>query len=157
MDEVVTAEMREQEIEDRGRFEKFCDEQDKAIQTAGERVRMTKEIVMQGTRFREEVEVDGYTYVLRPLRDVEFQRVARVMVEGLRRKDLQAGEVSLDQIIDKEQAGRYLAVALMLSCDGEEWTPEEVGTLPPGVPQKLYEAGGRISGFPKPPDEGGSK
>lgn len=55
--------------------------------------------------------------------------------------------IDISKFIKDETEGNYKLVAYGLSCDGEEWTPEEVGQLPKGVPAELADEIREISEY----------
>lgn len=121
-------------------------------------VRYTRELVVKGTDFRESVEVselgEGAFLVMRPLTDSQFVEVQRTMLGDLSISALDQPTEKITGFIDREQKGKYLALSYALSLDGDEWTPEDIGHLPTGVPDKLYGRLALISGFPRPPASG---
>lgn len=117
--------------------------------------RFTKELVLKGTDFRESVGVpelgEGAFLVIRPLTDSQFVEVQKTILGDMTVSTLDRPVEKIGGLIDREQQGKYLALSYALSFDGEEWTPEDIGQLPTGVPDKLYERLALISGFPRPP------
>lgn len=118
-------------------------------------VRYTRELVLKGTDFREQVGVpelgEGAFLIIRPLTDAQFVEIQKVMLGDMTISSLEKPVEKIGGFIDREQKGKYLALSFALSFDGEEWTPEDVGLLPTGVPDKLYRRLALISGFPMPP------
>jgi len=118
-------------------------------------VKFTRELVLKGTDFRESVGVpelgEGAFLVIRPLTDSQFVEVQKVILGDMTISTLDRPAEKISGLIDREQRGKYLALSYALSIDSEEWTPEDIGQLPTGVPDKIYERLALISGFPRPP------
>jgi len=152
----VTAEDREQEVKEREEYKEELKHQDERREEAVKRVRVTRERVLKGTGLREQVDIpelgddeEKTFFVMRPLTDGEFVRVQKTILGDVSARSLDQ-DLKATDIVDREQKGKYLAVSIALSIDNEEWTPEEIGELPAGVPDKLYSRLAEISGFPRP-------
>lgn len=155
--------LRERNIETRKRLMKAAEKTEGTEAVQHERisfdevcsVRYTKELVLKGTDFRESVGIpelgDGVFLVIRPLTDAQFVEVQKVILGDMTVTTLDKPTENIGSLIDREQTAKYLALSYALSFDGEEWTPEDIGHLPTGVPDKLYERLALISGFPRPP------
>ena len=125
------------------------------------RVRFTRELVLRGVQHRESVGVpelgEGAFLVIRPLTDGEFAEVQRVALVGLSISDTKhidkIDESPVSEVVDREQKAKYVAVAYGLNCGEEKWAAEDVARLPVGVPDKIFQRLGEISGFlsPLPP------
>ena len=160
---VVTKEQREAQLKDRKDFVSEIGHQEDRREDAMKRVRWTRERVLKGTELREQVDfpaidkpvdptdedIETGFLTIRPLTDGEFVDVQRTILGDISTKSLEQDMKASDLVL-REQQGKYLAVSIALSIDGEEWTPEEVGLLPTGFPAKLYTRLAEISGFPRP-------
>lgn len=116
--------------------------------------RVTKDMVIEGLAYRRHLQIGPeFVLTIRPITDAEFNEVQDIILDGLSRADLDDPARLMD-IKDRERRAKLLAVAYGLSCDGQEWTAEEVEKLPAGRPDELYAHLGEISGFPAPPVTG---
>lgn len=118
-------------------------------------MRITKEMVLKGPRFREHVPVpelgEDAELVIRPLTDGEFAEIQQIIMADIPfagADSLDKAELKITEVVEREKKAKYTALAFALSVDGESWTPEDVGNLPPGVPDRLYKRLSEISGFP---------
>jgi len=153
----VTAEDREQEVKEREEYKEELKHQDERREEAVKRVRVTRERVLKGTMLREQVDIlelgkeeeEKTFFVMRPLTDGEFVEVQKAILGDVSASSMDRDMKATD-LIDREQKGKYLALTYALSIDNEEWTIEEIGKLPTGVPDKLYSRLAEISGFPRP-------
>jgi len=115
---------------------------------------ITKAMVLQGTEHRQTVEIPEYgedaTMVVHPISDNQFMTMQATIFEGISMDDSEEpmkGQTMIE-VTNRERLVRRMGVAFGLSCDGQEWTPEEVEKIPPGAVDKLYTAIALISGFP---------
>lgn len=153
----VTAKQRQKEVKDRKDFKEELKHQDERREEAVKRVRVTRERVLKGTGLREQVDIlelgkeeeENTFFVMRPLTDGEFVEVQKTILGDISASSMDRDMKATD-LIDREQKGKYLALTYALSIDNEEWTLEEIGKLPTGVPDKLYNRLAEISGFPRP-------
>lgn len=107
-----------------------------------------KEILLKGIKYRELFEIHPeYDVEIRPITDLEYTYVRKKMLEGISRGDVKDPDRDLGSIMDNNRDSKYLAVSYALNCNGVSWTPEEVGQLPPRVPELIYQRVARISGF----------
>lgn len=162
---VVTREQRLQEIAYRKAFNLEVSLMGIRRIEAMAKVRITRELVLEGKDHRSEVPVPEWGeeafLMVRPITDGEFVKVQQTILRNMSASDLQEikgdaespdlSKIKMDivDLVDREKAGKYLAVSFGLSCDGEEWTAEAVGKLPPGVPDRIYNAVALASGFPR--------
>jgi len=147
----VSAEQRAAELESREKFRNLMRAKQIARDKADELCRITKEIVLAGLSYRRHLQIGpDYLLTIRPITDAEFNEAQDVILSGLKRANLDDPNY-LIEIKDRERRGKLIAVAYGLSCDGQEWTTEEVEKLPAGRPDELYAHLGEISGFPAPP------
>jgi hypothetical protein len=158
---VVTREQRMLEIQQREDFKEARRQMNVRLAEAEGLVRITKQLVLEGISHREQVLVPelgaGAFLTIRPLSDGEFTRFQQAILGDMRRGEISDINLTVKDMTEREQRGKYLAVSLGLSCDGEEWTAEDVGLLPPGVPDRIYNHIALISGFPRlagPPSSG---
>jgi len=98
---------------------------------------ITKEQILKGKRYTEEVKVKGYDepFLVRPLTDGEYAEVKAVALRNTRLKPDGSIDWESTQIADvtKSQAeARFLTVSYGLSVD-EIWAPEDVKVLKPGT------------------------
>ncbi len=122
-------------------------------------MKLTKEAVLQGTKKRVEVAVpeihENGTLTVRPMNEVEAAEYQSIAIEGLRESVINKGRKlatvksdddleglglewgDLKQMQRNQAKATAYAAACGLSCDGEKWTPDEVGTLPQGVPGRI--------------------
>ncbi|MEM2351650.1 MAG: hypothetical protein QXT26_04505 [Thermoproteota archaeon] len=114
--------------------------------------KVTKQLVYEGLKHRVEVEVEefpGHVFILAPLSDAEFSEYRAAALEGIdtsRFKGKRVDEIleDLDSIdlVKLVRAGdraKHIALAYSLTRGmGEKWTPEDVASLPAGVPDKLF-------------------
>lgn len=118
------------------------------------KVRFTRLLVLEGKSHREQIlvpELGAGAYVsMRPLTDSEFVEVQKIILGDLSANKLPELDQKIQDIVEREQRGKYLALSFALSVEGEQWTPEDVGALPPGVPDHLYSQLALMSGFPRP-------
>ena len=122
-----------------------------AVEEARQLTRATKQMVLEGTSYRKAFlipQMNNLTLIIRPITDVEYGRVQDIILKGLNVKDIENLQ-DVQGIVERERLAKYTAIAYALSIDGEEWTAEDVGRLPQGIPDKLYEEVARISGFPQ--------
>jgi len=151
---VITKQMRELEILQRQQFQNGLKLKATQKREAVKRVRFTRELVLEGIHHREQILVpelgEGAFVSMRPLTDNEFVKVQKAILGDLTAAKVAELESSVQDLVEREQKGKYLAVSLSLSVEGDEWTPDDVGELPPGVPDMLYSALAVISGFPRP-------
>ncbi len=132
-------------------------------------MKLTKEAVLQGTKRRVTVDVpeieEGGTLTVRPLTEVEAAEYQSTCIEGLRESVINKGRklasveseddiqalglewADLKQMQRNQAKATAYAAACGLSCDGEKWTPDEVGTLPQGVPARIASKALDISGM----------
>ena len=160
---VVTKEQREAQLKDRKDFVSEIGHQEDRREDAMKRVRWTRELVLKGTGIREPVDFPAVDkpvnpededqetafLIIRPLTDGEFVDVQRTILGDISTKSLEK-EMKASDLVEREQQGKYLAVSIALSIDGEEWTPEDIGLLPAGFPDTIYNRLAEISGFPRP-------
>ena len=154
----VDTEQRNQDVKDREAFEEELKHQNERREEAMKKVRITRERILKGPSLRELVDVpeldkeEGKAhFVIRPLTDNEYFEMQKTVLGDLSRRSIEADDGLLAaQIVENEKSGRYLALSYALSIDKDKWTPGEVGRLPPGVPEKLFERLAEISGFPRP-------
>ncbi|MEM2351788.1 MAG: hypothetical protein QXT26_05220 [Thermoproteota archaeon] len=114
--------------------------------------RITKQMVYEGLKRRVEVEVKefpGYVFVLAPLTDAEFSEYRAAALEGIDTSKFRGKRVdeiledldSIDlvKIVKAGDKAKHIALAYSLSRGmGEKWTPEDVASLPAGVPDKMF-------------------
>ncbi len=134
-------------------------------------MKLTKEAVMLGTKRRVDVPVpelvEGGTLTVRPMTEIEAAQYQSACIEGLPAsiinaapklakastpEELQAAGLSWQDIKAAQVCqARATAVAAScgLSCDGVTWTPDEVGALPRGVPERIAARVLEISGMAK--------
>jgi len=116
-------------------------------------MRITKEHILKGKDFRHTEQILGGEVVMRPLTDGEISSLHAKLITGLSEEYYQSQHLGKPKLSEKDahqlflnqMAVQYEAVALSLSVEGESWAPEDVGQLPSGVPDKLYEVVERIS------------
>ena len=132
--------------------------------------KLTKEMILKGTNARDVIEIEeiGGAVTIRPLCDSELAEVRSVALRGLSPDvvrqlpkmqamakagkeidDIGMGGDDLMQAQENDARGNLIAAAYGLSCDGEKWKPEEVGNLPPGVPEKIAKAVFKVTGATK--------
>lgn len=143
--------------------------------------RIRKSDVLKGTGKRESVEAMGGTFIIRPLTDGEVAEVQELIYKGLSEQAIAAlpalakrakvalktGKSLEDMNFDgltlptedlmafkkNETDANKVAVAYALSCDGEEWTSEDVAKLPVGIPRKIAQAVFKLSGVSSDQEE----
>jgi hypothetical protein len=150
---VVTHERRMQEVKDREAFKREVSLMGVRRVEAESLVRVTKQLVFEGILHREQVLVPelgpGAYLTIRPITDLEFVKVQQSILGDMKRTQISQIDMTAKDMVDRERRGKYLAVSLGLSCDDDEWSPDDVGQLPPGVPDRLYNHLAVISGFPR--------
>jgi hypothetical protein len=153
---VVTKVQRDREVLERLQFHNNLKLMAAQRRDAMKQVRFTKALVLEGTKHREHILVpelgEGAYLTIRPLTDIEFIQVQKVILGDISAVNVAKLEATMTDIVEREANGKYFALSIALSVDGEEWTPEDVGNLPPGVPDILYNTLAVISGFPRPLD-----
>ncbi len=129
---------------------------------------LTKAELLQGRNNRKTVSIEALDgeVEIRPLTDGEFYEVQSIFVEavqmniGLTKEDLEGkGKLSGDALADRmsttvdvgafaaaNHRADVLAAVYGLSVDNNEWTAEEVESLPPGSAQQIAEAVYEFSG-----------
>lgn len=148
---VTSHEARVNQVRTREKFLDGMALREVAIEQAKMLTRATKQMVLEGTSYRKAFyipQLSNLAVIIRPITDVEYGRVQDVVLEGIDLQDV-GNLKSVEGIVEKERLAKYTAVAYALSCDGEEWTAEDVGKLPQGIPDQLYQEVGKISGFPR--------
>lgn len=134
--------------------------------------KIKKSDVLKGLGKRVEVETTDGLVVIRPLSDAEMEQVETLVYEGLSRETIDAmpkiakaakkalkegkelevlekvgiSAEDMMQFKKNESASTRQAVAFAMSCDGEEWTADEVGRLSRGVPALIAKEVFEISG-----------
>lgn len=135
--------------------------------------RIRKSDVLKGVGKRDSVKTSIGDAVVRPLTDAEIDEVEGIAYEGLsaeaidalpklgklvKQAKLQGKKIEdldcsglippADMLIFRKNEARTCRVvaAYGLSCDGEEFTPEDVGKMPSGVPAKISEAVMKLTG-----------
>jgi hypothetical protein len=142
-----------QEIKDRTAFQNEVKMMGVRRVEAESLVRVTKQLVLEGVLHREQVLIpelgSGAYLTIRPLTDIEFTKMQSAILGDMKRTQISQIDMTAKDMVERERRGKYLAVSLGLSCDGDEWTSEDVGQLPPGVPDRIYNHLAVISGFPR--------
>ena len=90
----------------------------------------------------------------------KIKKIRKLREEGAGKKeiikqvqdDFNAGNIDIARLQEQEREGTYLMVSYGLSHD-EKWTPEDVGKLPKGVPDKLADEIQEISEFESQDEE----
>ena len=134
---------------------------------------LTKKDILSTARDVEESNpieaLGGETVKIRRLRDSEFNEIQRETLKGInfnnstlssndfsKMKGLSKEEekrflqkmgvdIDIEELTKREQNANYLACAYGLSCEGEEWTVEEIGDLPKGAPKEIADEVFRIT------------
>ena len=126
---------------------------------------LTKQDILKSVEDSTEVEIEslGGKVLIRPLRDAEYSEIQDKILGGIKAtksidtsklqkvKDADSDkakaemlqnlglDIDVSKIQKLEKESTYLACKYGLSVD-EEWTMEDVGKLPPGVPKEISEA-----------------
>lgn len=149
----VTAEDREQQVKDREAYEEEREHQEERREEAVKRVRITRARILKGIAFREQFdtpELGEGTYIeMRPLTDNEFFEMQKAILGDMSRRSIDKDLKAAD-IVEYEKRGKYLALSYALSINKEKWNLKEIGKMPPGLPEKLFNRLAEISGFPRP-------
>lgn len=148
---VTSYEARVNQIKTREKFLDGMALREVAIEEAKLLTRATKQMVLEGTSYRKAFfipQLQNLTVFIRPITDTEYGRVQDIILTGLDVKDVENIQ-DVQGIVERERLAKYTAVAYALSCDGQEWTAEDVGNLPQGIPDKIYQEVAKISGFPQ--------
>lgn len=143
--------MRKEQVKIREQFDDGMALREVAVEEARQLTRATKQMVLEGTSYRKAFlipQLNNLTVIIRPITDVEYGRIQDIILKGLTVQDVENIQ-DVTGVLERERLAKYTAVAYALSCDDEEWTAEDVGRLPQGIPEKLYEEVARISGFPQ--------
>ena len=127
--------------------------------------KLTKDDILLGVAKRERVELPQLEreVEIRPLTEAEAARIRALAMRGLSDKAIAAVQrmgqsggsetvaglsgADLVAVQQNEDEANVLAASFALTCDGETWTPEDVGSLPPGVAGLIAKAAYRISGI----------
>lgn len=112
---------------------------------------VTKEQVLKGKRYTEEVPAKGYDepFLLRPLTDGEYAEVKALTLKNTRLKPdgkVDWEKTQITDIVRAQAESKFLTVAYGLSID-ENWTPEDVRMLKPGTTEILEPKILEISGI----------
>jgi len=60
-------------------------------------------------------------------------------------KSLSGVNIDIEEFLNHGKQSTYIIAAYGLSCNGEDWEPDEVGQLPPGIPDEIAEKVRQIS------------
>lgn len=144
--------------------------------------RIKKSDVLKGTDKREDVETEHGLVTIRPLTDAEMSEIQESVYEGLssntiqempklakimknaRDKGLDVADVDFEKHVNIDRAdlmqfkrnevrANRKAAAFAMSCDGQEWTEDEVGRMNPGVPMQIAIEVFKISGAEVPVED----
>jgi len=153
---MVSKKDRKREKESRKGFRKEVKKAKVAEKEASKKALATKKLILEGLSHREEVtvpEYPGLVFVLAPITDSEYTQVrvntmSAIDFNKLDLSTLQSEEnrdedllklVNIDKMISDVDKAKYLALSFSLTRGmEEEWTPDDVGALKIGVPDKLY-------------------
>lgn len=151
---VVTKNQRDLEVLQRKQYRNGLALAAAQRREAMKRVRFTKQLVLEGIGHREQILVpelgEGAFLSMRPLTDSEFVQVQKSILGDMSASKISELDTTVNDIVEREKRGKYLALSISLSVEGDEWSPDDVGALPPGVPDTLYNTLAVISGFPRP-------
>lgn len=123
-------------------------------------MRVTKAMILAGNKYRHTVEVDGIgEFVIRPLTQLEYECIQEISLDGIDAEtigklgkmakggDVELAPEAIKQAQRNEAKGNRMAVSIGLSCDGEQWSEEDVKQLPSNVFEELKNAVFAISGI----------
>ena len=167
---VTSHEVRLAQLKTRNAFEQGMALREVAVFEAKKMVRLTRKMVVEGLKHRRAFHApiigEGVVLIIRPISDMEYGQVQDMLLEQFDYRQLQnlgkpkesgddSPDVDLTEVRLLERKAKYQVLAFALSCDGEDFTAEEVGALPTGIVDPLYEHVAMISGF-RPASRGGS-
>ena len=112
--------------------------------------RVTTKLILEGLSHREEVEVEEYpdmVFVLAPITAVEHSQVRAAALSGVDFSSMKSMEdedivkaVDVPSLVKQSDEAKFLALSFSLTRGmDEKWTAENVGSMNPGVPEKLYD------------------
>lgn len=136
---------------------------------------LTKQDILKSVEDSKEVEIKSLKgkVLIRPLRDAEYSEIQDKIFGGIKAtksidpSKLQKAknadsdkakaeilqnlglDIDVAKIQKLEKESTYLACKYGLSVGDEEWTLEDVGKLPPGVPKEISEAVFEYTGVDK--------
>ena len=152
---VTSVETRMAQVETRDRFTESLAMREVAVFEAKKMVRITRKMVVEGINHRRAFHVPllgkDAVLIIRPISDVEYGQVQEMLLgkfdyEQLQNLDKKV-DLNLEMVLEAERKAKHQTVAFALSCDGEKWDADDVGKLPPGVVDPIYNHTAVISGF----------
>ena len=143
---IITKEMRQEQIAATKAYEKTIQEAEVNRITAEAEVHLTRQLVIEGTGYREKVYIPGGYVWIRPLNDKEYGTVSREILKGITSDELKLLESDVSKAHELNERATYQAVSIAI-VDEEDWNVEDVARLPPGAPEKIYRRVAIISGF----------
>ena len=151
---MVSKEERAREKKSRKAFHKEVKGTKRAEKEASKKALATKKLILEGLTHREEVtvpEYPGLLFVLAPITDSEYTQVRATTMSAIDfdKMDLPEFEskedrdilkaINVGKMIHNIDEAQYQALSFSLSRGmKEKWTPDDVGQLKMGVPNKLY-------------------
>ena len=160
---MISKEERKREKKARKGFRKEVQEAKRAEKEASKKALATKKLILEGLSHRENITVEEYPeliFVLAPITDSEYTQVRATTMSAIDfdKMDLPEFEskedrdilkaVNVGKMIHNIDEAKYLALSFSLTRGmDEEWTPEDVGALKMGVPDKLYDVLDKMCGL----------